>query len=602
MSFDHLSTAISALGPGVKNHLWQSTAFSAIAAVLALSMRKNYAKTRYWIWLAASVKFFIPFSLFVSLGGMLMPPRQPAPAVAAVYDLMDVIGQPFASVPGRTSPINSAGSTHLHELSLSQAFPILIAVVWALGTLIILMVWCVYWRRVSRAIRHATSASEGPELRALRGLEQIGHVKMPIQLCLSDSNLGPGVYGMTRPILIWPSRISQRLDEAQIRSILAHELFHIRRRDNLTASIHMFVEAIFWFHPLVWWLGSRLELERERACDEHVLQFTKAPQIYAESILKVCELCLESPLKYVSGVTGANLKERIRRIMTNHTGQRLTLGRKMLLIGTAFASITMPIVFGQVAQSHLLKASGEAQPLPQQGFEVATIKPVENGPKTPRFIKFEGMNRFTVRDYNLKLLIAAAYNMNPKTISGGPAWVESDYYDILALTPGQVRPSHDEQMGMLRKLLADRFKLTFDREQKELSVYVLELAKDGPKLKATTLTTSDPSSVGPGMVYPQKIVMPARNATMNDFASLLQRAILDRPVVNMTGLTGRYDFSLEWAPDETQFGGQLPAASADAPSPPLFQAVQQQLGLRLDPRKGPVSAIVIDQVDHPSPN
>jgi bla regulator protein BlaR1 len=602
MSLDHFSTVLSALGPSLKNHLWQSTAFSAIAALFALGMRKNYARARYWIWFAASVKFLIPFSLLVSLGGVLMAPSQPAPTVTAVYDLMDMIGQPFASVPGAASPTNSASLSRLHGLSLSQAFPILIALVWTLGTLIVLAVWFVYWRRVSRAIRCATPASEGPELRALSGLEQAGLVNTPIQLCLSDSNLGPGVYGMMRPILIWPSRISQRLDEAQIKSVLAHELCHIRRRDNLTASIHMLVEAIFWFHPLAWWLGSRLELERERACDEHVLQFTEAPHVYAESIIKVCELCLESPLECVSGVTGANLKERIRQIMTSRMGQRLTLSRKLLLATTAFASIAVPIVFGQVAHSRLIQEAGEAQPLPRPDFEVATIKPVENGPETPRFIKFEGTNRFVVKDYNLKLLIAAAYNMNPKTISGGPAWVESDHYDILALTPGQVRPSRDEQMAMLRKLLEDRFKLTFHHEQKEFSIYALQIAKDGPKLTATTLSTSDPSSVGPGMVYPQKIVMPARNATMNDFASLLQRAILDRPVVDMTGLTGRYDFSLEWAPDDTQFGGELPAASADAQSPPLFEAMQQQLGLKLDPRKGPVYAIVIDQADHPTPN
>jgi uncharacterized protein (TIGR03435 family) len=312
-------------------------------------------------------------------------------------------------------------------------------------------------------------------------------------------------------------------------------------------------------------------------------------------------MCLESPLECVAGVTGANLKERIRRIMTSHMGQRLTLSRKVVLTVIAFGSIAVPIIFGQVTNSHPGQASEETL-LPKQGFEVATIKPVENGPKTPRFIKFEGTNRFVVRDYNLKLLIAAAYNMNPKTISGGPAWIESDYYDILALTPGQTAPSRDEQMSMLRKLLSDRFKLTFHREQKEFSIYALEVAKDGPKLKATVLSPSDPSSVGPGMVYPQKIVMPARNASMSDFASLLQRAVLDRPVVDMTGLTGRYDFSLEWAPDESQFGGELPAASADAPSPPLFQAVQQQLGLKLDARRGPVAAIVIDQVEHPSPN
>jgi bla regulator protein blaR1 len=622
VTFDHFSTALIALGPGLKNHMWQSTVFSAVAALLALCMRKNYARTRYLIWLAASLKFLVPFSILVSLGSVLMPPHQPAPTVTAVYNLMDEVGQPFAALPGPAPTISSGA--RLHNLSWSQACPILIALVWGLGFLSVLTVWCIYWRRVCLAIRRARSVDEGPELLALRGLEQTGSVRTPIQLRLSDSNLGPGVYGMTRPILIWPSRISQRLNDAQIKSILAHELCHVRRHDNLTASIHMLVEAVFWFHPLVWWLGSRLELERERACDEHALQFTKAPHIYAESILKVCELCLESPLQCVSGVTGADLKGRVRRIMTSHMGQGLTLSRKALLAATAFGAIAVPILFGQVAHSHLAQESAIAsesllagsnglspeeqsqtddpQAKTQQGFEVATIKPVENGPKTARFITFQGTNRFVVKDYNLKLLIAAAYDMNPKTISGGPAWVESDYYDIVALTPGQGRPSHDQQMAMLRKLLADRFTLTFHREQKEFSIYALQIAKDGPKLQATTLSASDPSSVGPGMVYPQRIVMPARNATMQDFASLLQRAILDRPVVDMTGLSGRYDFSLEWAPDETQFRGEVPAASADAQSPPLFAAVKQQLGLNLEPRKGPVSAIIIDAVGHPSAN
>ena len=287
------------------------------------------------------------------------------------------------------------------------------------------------------------------------------------------------------------------------------------------------------------------------------------------------------------------------RLMMTHMRQRSTPNRKLLLTVTALGSLAVPAIFGQATSSNPARTQNEAPP---QTFEVATIKPVENTPKTSRFIRIEGANRFVVRDYNLKLLIAAAYNMNPMTISGGPAWVESDYYDILALTPGQTTPSRNDQMAMLRGLLQDRFKLAFHREQKDFSIYALEVAKDGPKLTPTTLSPTDPSTVGPGMVYPQKIVMPARNATMNDFASLLQRAVLDRPVVDMTSLTGRYDFSLEWAPDETQFGGELPVPSADAPSPPLFVAIQQQLGLKLEARRGPVAAIVIDTAQHPTPN
>jgi uncharacterized protein (TIGR03435 family) len=213
----------------------------------------------------------------------------------------------------------------------------------------------------------------------------------------------------------------------------------------------------------------------------------------------------------------------------------------------------------------------------------------------------QGANRFIGKDYTLKLMIAAAYNLNSREISGGPEWLESDHYDIVAVTPGEVRPTRDEQMAMLRNLLADRFKLAFHREQKEFSIYELEVAKGGPKLKPSTAAPDDPAQLI-STVYPQRIVLPARNATMGDLASLMQRAMLDRPVVDKTGLTGRYDFDLEWAPDETQFGGEVPAASADAPSAPLFSAIQQQLGLKLEAARGPVEALVVDKAERPSEN
>lgn len=264
------------------------------------------------------------------------------------------------------------------------------------------------------------------------------------------------------------------------------------------------------------------------------------------------------------------------------------------------ASVAVVIsVFGIFAQS---PAPSPAAPRPKFDiFEVATIKPVESGAKSGRYITMQGVNRFVEKDYTLKLLIAAAYNLNPRTISGGPSWIESDHYDILAITPGEVLPTRDEQMSMLRSLLTDRFKLSFHREPKVFSIYQLEISRSGPKLKETAVP-NDPPTVGPGVVYPQRIVLPARNASMGDLASLLQRAILDRPVVDKTGLSERYDFDLEWAPDETQFGGDVPSASADAPSAPLFSAIQQQLGLRLVATRGPVEALVVDKAERPSAN
>ena len=250
---------------------------------------------------------------------------------------------------------------------------------------------------------------------------------------------------------------------------------------------------------------------------------------------------------------------------------------------------------GMLAQSPASRPTFDA-------FEVATVKPVEPDAKSGRFIKMEGTNRFVEKAYTLKLLIAAAYDLNPRTVSGGPSWVSSDHYDILAVTPGEVRPNHDEQMSMLRSLLAERFKLAFHREQKVFSIYELEVAKNGPKLKGSAARPDEPAIVGPGVVYPERVVLPGRNATMGDFVSLLQRAILDRPVVDKTGLSGRYDFDLEWEPDETQFGGGVAPASAAATSPPLFEAIQQELGLRLEATKGPVDALVVDTAERPAAN
>jgi uncharacterized protein (TIGR03435 family) len=142
----------------------------------------------------------------------------------------------------------------------------------------------------------------------------------------------------------------------------------------------------------------------------------------------------------------------------------------------------------------------------------------------------------------------------------------------------------------------------FHREGKVFSIYELVVAKNGPKLKQTAAPADDPAIVGPAVVYPQRVVLPGRNATMRNFVTLLQRAILDRPVVDKTGLTGRYDFDLEWAPDETQFGGDLPPTPADTQSPPLFSAMEEQLGLRLVATRGPVEALIVDQLERPSAN
>lgn len=235
-------------------------------------------------------------------------------------------------------------------------------------------------------------------------------------------------------------------------------------------------------------------------------------------------------------------------------------------------------------------------------FEVATIKPADPDDRA-RFITMQGGHQFIARNYSLKYMIAAAYNLNPRAISGGPDWTDVLRYDIRAVTPGETRPSLDQQMAMLRTLLSDRFQLKFHTEPKEFSVYALTIARNGPNLKESS-AGPDEQAMLVNTVFPgEKIRLPARNATMSQFASMLQRAVLDRPVVDNTGLSGRYDFDLEWTPDDTQFGGNLPPVPPEnAKQPDLFAALQQEVGLRLESTRAAVDSIVIDSVARPTEN
>lgn len=243
-----------------------------------------------------------------------------------------------------------------------------------------------------------------------------------------------------------------------------------------------------------------------------------------------------------------------------------------------------------------------------EAFEVATIKPsASEALNAGRYIRMQSAHRFQVKNYTVNGMIAAAWDLNPRMISGGPACVERDRYDVIAATPGDLRPTCDDQMRMLRRLLNNRFELKFHREKKEFAIYELTVAKSGAKLKPSTAPPDEPYNVTTTL-YPaasggiDHALLPALNITIQQFASVLQRAILDRPVVDNTQLTGRYDFDLEWTPDASNFGGTLPPGPPDSSKPSLFTAIQEQLGLRLEATRGLIDTLVIDGLTRPSDN
>jgi uncharacterized protein (TIGR03435 family) len=573
------------------NHLWQSTLFAAVAGVLVFALRKHYAPARHWLWLAASVKFLIPFSLLTGLGAQLGWTRAPVIAVRRVSIVVEDISRSFV-------PLDFAHPDPARAVSPDTLTMVLLAI-WLCGCAFVLVRWWSRWQRISATVRAALPLRAGRELEALRRLERIAGIRKPVDLLSSTSSLEPGIFGILRPVLVLPAGIADRLADDQLDAILAHELCHVRRRDNLMAALHMLVETVFWFHPLVWWLGARLVEERERACDEEVLRLGSEPRVYAESILKVCEFYLESPLVCASGVTGADLKKRIEDIMTHRISHKLDFARKVLLAAFGMAAIAGPIVIGLI-NAPPSRAQEQAATAAPKEFEVASIKPSNASGPMSRGVRVQMApgGRLNESNITVKFLIQQAYNVKDFQISGGPAWINSERYDLVAKADGDVGRM-DQIRPLIQKLLADRFQLTIHRDTKELPIYALVVGKNGPKLKESAANNPGPQiRVNRGLIDGQGMGM---DMLANQLSVPLGRTVLDK-----TGLKGQYDIKLEFTPEDGP--GHGPGDGPEAAPPPdtagpsIFTALQEQLGLKLETSKGPVQIIIIDRVEKPTEN
>jgi uncharacterized protein (TIGR03435 family) len=237
------------------------------------------------------------------------------------------------------------------------------------------------------------------------------------------------------------------------------------------------------------------------------------------------------------------------------------------------------------------------------GMEVATIKPSQPGRQGKGF----GFNGTHFRTFNTNVndLIAVAYGMHAKQIIGAPDWLGTDLFDIDGVPNVPGRPNI-KQMGLiLQKLLADRFALKFHHEQRELSVYAIQVGSGGPKMKETAAGPNDQQGFG----FRGLGDLIVTNMSMKEFATWMQSSVMDKPVVDQTGLTAKYDFTLKWTPDDSQFAqfrGAVtpPPAAGDNPNAPpsLYTAMQEQLGLKFSATKAMDDVIVIDHIEKPSPN
>ena len=328
----------------IANHLWQSTAFIVVCWLATRMFRKNRASLRHAIWMAASLKFLVPLSLLVSFGGYLGTMAK-VEIAQPNWPAVQKISAPFTGSHDLALPVTVA-SAQVGAAKVPDFLPVLIVAAWLTGVVVSALCGIVRWRRLAAHGGEAIPLQDSREAAALERVQSSLGWNLRVRLASFSSAIEPGVWGTIRPVLSLPAGICDRLDDRQLDAIIAHELCHVRRRDNLAAVMHVIVETIFWFHPLVWWIGSRLVDERERACDEKVLECGNDPHVYAQAILRVCEFYLATPLALVSRVTGSDLEKRIEEIMTQRSIRRVGPGGKLLLTAIGVALLATPIAFG----------------------------------------------------------------------------------------------------------------------------------------------------------------------------------------------------------------------------------------------------------------
>ena len=569
------------------NHLWQSTVFLFAAwALTAGFLRKNSAGVRRGVWTAASVKFLIPFAALASLGGRLGWLKLAAPRTRAeVHSAMDQVSYHVAPAlaPSTLAPANPAHGSWL---------PYLLAIAWAAGTAMVAMNWWLRWRRVKAARRAASF---------VRMAEGFPVLSSP---ALRDRGLEPGVFGWWRPVVLVPEGIERRLAPEQLEAVLAHECCHARRRDNLTAAIPMSVEALFWFHPLVWWLGQKLMQERERACDEEVLRQGNDPAVYAEGILNICKFYVESPLHCVAGVTGSDLKRRIEEIMSQRMTRGMSMTKKLALATVGIASVAGPVAIGLLGvrttfgQTNSTQYTAGLTTTAERKFDVASIRPNDKDPNMWQ-LNPPRNGELHLTNMPIRRIVASAFRIQDSTVVG-PSAIDDLRYDINAKGP-DAKAGYPEVWEMLRRLLADRFQLKYHVEKRDQPVLALVVAKGGPKLKrpedgpcAEQIKRNEHCANLGFSPYGISIV----NMPIQGFLSGLARLMGDRHLVDKTGLTGDYDVEVSWAPDTPPAPGTQPQLDEGA----MFTALQEQAGLKLEAQRGLVDFLVIDHVEKASDN
>lgn len=441
----------------------------------------------------------------------------------------------------------------------------------------------------------------------------------------------PCSFGLFRPTVVLPAAFD-RLEAEFQRGIVCHELLHLERRDFVAAVVEEVVAALLWFHPWVWVIRRRIRLHREQVVDAEVVRRTGDRRAYVRCLLALAghprALPLAAPM-----LRSTELRARTDALFAKETtmserrSTALAIGMCAALGAAVWAvGATVPLraatpgsgasVLARTVAALVAEAQGG-----DSSFEAASVS--ESVPGQGMRFRAGPDGRLQIRGHHLRWLVAKAHGVDFRRVLEGPDWSDGPRYDIEATLPG-ARPVDEPRLqAMLRDLLADRFALRVRVEERETPHYALVLANPGGELgDGIRPSTTDCDAWRAGREREGPPTVPAEPhcalrfslnssrlmtfnlgaGTMAELATTLQFEA-GRLVQDETGLTGRFDIGLEFTTDSSTF-----RFSRDSPPPApveglsVFEALEQQLGLRLESRRGPVRMIVVEHAERPSPN
>jgi len=450
---------------------------------------------------------------------------------------------------------------------------------WAAGVALSLLPVVIGLRQIGSFRRSGLPWRRGQQI--VETLASDAGIHRRVEILLHEALPGPMTCGgIARPAIMLP-RDAENWSRADLNRAIVHELEHIRRGDSVSRCLARIAAAAYWFHPMVWIAWRRLVVEAERACDDAVLRHSEATA-YADQLVELARglsVTQRSPL--LAMANRSDLETRIRAVL-DVKQRRGRLGT--FPVGLAcVASVVLVMALSPVRVA--FGAQNQTGQAP--AFEVASVKPNrEMGPPGDIPVNADrSPGHFAMRDKPLRFVIEWAYDLKDYQIVG-PPWIQYDErYDIAANAPG---PATDDQMRpMLQALLAERFQMKSHSEKRDLDVYALVKGKGEPKLKkadpnsAPTLGRADQ---GPGVRF--------NNFPLSRLTFLLTRR-MERPALDLTGLMGNFDYVV----DLSGLGDKMGSSGYDGDGRSVFQAIQDDMGLKLEPRKYPVDVLVIDSVN-----